>query len=484
MGFLRILRKTAKTGAFQIVLITLLFFIVPVSFVFADGEAGFALDFDGVDDYVLLGDTQEIFGGTSWEDTKTVTMWIKPEGEATVCGYNDVAWCDAIFGDRPRWWGISRGIVSGVDRIWVWNKYGAGSLDYDKIGIRYTSGEWIHIAIVHNAGIFSAYKNGELIESVSSGSTDQPSTGALPDLQLGAVINNADRNWSFAGQIDEVRLYDIALTQSEIQNTLFEELVGNEAGLVAYYRMSDGSGLVLSDDRVDALGTPVPAPFDGQLLEWAAVGATPVAPPPQWVSSGAFDQPVSSDQFVSVDEDQSVPFNLYGLDKQNGPLDYILLSTPTKGSLEGTAPDLTYIPEANYFGTDQIVYQVDDGFTTSDIGIILITINSVNDSPTADNKQVSTAINTPVGVPLTGSDVDDLTLTFQLVDYPDHGFFTNNNPNYVYNPFTDYEGADSFTYRAWDGEEYSAVATVTITIGSDVPPPVYENQVFIPLITR
>jgi hypothetical protein len=68
------------------------------------GDPGFALEFDGNNDFVELHKTKDMLA-EGWESLKSVSLWVKPMGEATLCDYQDVAKCDNIFGDRPRWWG-------------------------------------------------------------------------------------------------------------------------------------------------------------------------------------------------------------------------------------------------------------------------------------------------------------------------------------------------------------------------------------------
>ena len=211
-----------------------------------------------------------MMGPTSgWETTKTVSLWVQPLGTSPVCAPASV--CDAIFGDRPRWWGISRGVVSGNDRLWVWNYDG----NEDGIGIPYTIGEWVHITLVHGGGVLRAYKNGVEVGNTPSGATEQPSTGGLPVLQIGSVITG--QNWSFEGQIDEVNIWNIARTPAEILQDLYHIYTGAETGLVAYYRMSDGSGTSLTDNSS--------ASWTGTLFD----GNSTVGNGPLWVASGAFD---------------------------------------------------------------------------------------------------------------------------------------------------------------------------------------------------
>jgi hypothetical protein len=54
---------------------------------------------------------------------------------------------------------------------------------------------------------------------------------------------------------------------------------------------------------------------------------------------------------------------------------------------------------------------------------------------------------------------------------PNHGTLTlHSDGSFSYTPFLDYTGADSFSYRAFDGIDYSNVATVSITVNDTVPP--------------
>jgi hypothetical protein len=255
-------------------------FLLGIPFLSAQADsAGFALAFDGLNDFVELAETSYILG-SGWENTKTVNLWVKPTGIGTTCLYNDPAWCDAIFGDRPRWWGISRGVMDGKDRLWVWNYDGSPGSPIDIIDISYEPDEWVHISLVHGAGKLQVYQHGELVGEVESGATQQPNTGALPILHLGGIINSAERNWTFEGEIDEVRLWSRALSAEEILTDLYRILSGDEDGLAAYYQMSDGEGLVLTDDSQNN--------WNGTLRD--GIGEVPPNDqPPAWVISGAFD---------------------------------------------------------------------------------------------------------------------------------------------------------------------------------------------------
>ncbi len=56
---------------------------------------------------------------------------------------------------------------------------------------------------------------------------------------------------NFAGQIDEVRIFNYARTPEEIQATMNTTLTGDEAGLVGYWNFDDGTAEDLSPNRND-----------------------------------------------------------------------------------------------------------------------------------------------------------------------------------------------------------------------------------------
>ena len=94
-----------------------------------------------------------------------------------------------------------------------------------------------------------------------------------------------------------------------------------------------------------------------------------------------------------------------------------------------------------------------------------------NVPPVADNLMVNTDEDAPVGIVLTASDDDGDSLTYSILDGPDHGTLTGTAPNLTYTPHLDYNGPDSFTFTANDGTDDSNVATVSITLApvNDVP---------------
>ncbi|MDR1994742.1 VCBS domain-containing protein [Azonexus sp.] len=119
--------------------------------------------------------------------------------------------------------------------------------------------------------------------------------------------------------------------------------------------------------------------------------------------------------------------------------------------------------------TDVFTITSADG-TTFDI---VITLNGVNDAPTAANDSFTTAYNTAKSGSLPdASDVDSgQTVTYAKGSDPSHGtVVVNADGSYTYTPATDYVGTDSFTYTVSDGID-SNTYTVTITVSANVPAP-------------
>jgi hypothetical protein len=76
-------------------------------------------------------------------------------------------------------------------------------------------------------------------------------------------------------------------------------------------------------------------------------------------------RPVAQGQNLSTRVNTAVAVTLSGSDGQNRPLTYEILSNPERGSLTGTAPNLTYTPITEYVGRDSFSYRVRAGDTWS-----------------------------------------------------------------------------------------------------------------------
>ena len=166
-------------------------------------------------------------------------------------------------------------------------------------------------------------------------------------------------------------------------------------------------------------------------------------------------------------------------DAEGSALTAVLDAGPSNGTLTlNTNGTFTYTPAANFNGSDSFTYHANDGIGNSNIATVTITINSVNDVPTASNDIVSTIEDTPVGINILANDSDveagiDLGSIVIIVP-PVHGTITINNTTGVvtYTPDANYQGSDSFTYSFEDVDNAvsnSGSVSLTITPANDAP---------------
>ena len=186
--------------------------------------------------------------------------------------------------------------------------------------------------------------------------------------------------------------------------------------------------------------------------------------------------PVANGQSVSTLEDTDVAIVLTGADPDNDPLTFIIATNPTNGALSGTIPNLTYTPDANFNGADSFTFTVNDGTATSATATVAITVNAVNDAPTATAQTVATAEDTAVTITLAGTDPENDPLTFDVATNPTNGTLSGTAPNLTYTPNAGFNGSDSFTFTANDGTVNSSPATVSVSVGAANDPPTANNQ--------
>jgi uncharacterized protein YjbI with pentapeptide repeats len=104
------------------------------------------------------------------------------------------------------------------------------------------------------------------------------------------------------------------------------------------------------------------------------------------------------------------------------------------------------------------------------------TVTVTNAAPVANGQSV--AVNEDsVGnsIVLTGSDLENEPLMFTVLTQPSHGTLTGEAPNLTYAPASNYNGADSFTFKVNDGAD-SNTATVSITVNAVNDAPVANGQ--------
>jgi hypothetical protein len=188
-------------------------------------------------------------------------------------------------------------------------------------------------------------------------------------------------------------------------------------------------------------------------------------------AASANHPPVANDIAVALNEDTPAAFTLAASDPDGNALTFSVLTSPGHGTLGGTAPNLTYVPGANFNGADAFTFKASDGSADSNPATVNLTISPVNDRPTAEAKTLTVAEDGSANAILSGFDLDGDALTFAVSAPPAHGTLSGTAPNLVYSPAPDFNGADSFAYTAADAALTSepAVFSITVTPVNDAP---------------
>lgn len=231
-----------------------------------------AVDFDGEDDRVQV--STNAFPNLS--NTFTIELWANPTASRLATPEADKGISDitsqryAIFPDQgdfgygPGHVGV--GLSIGTNGISVF-EHGSNHLPSVNVNAIPISG-WTHVALVYANRRPTLYVNGELLAvgAVSAKPFVHPSASLGGSIQ-GPTYGN------FRGQLDEVRIWNSALSLPQIQTNRNRTLTGSESGLVLYYRCDDTNGVSLTDSA-----TAVPN-LVGTLTNGAAMVLSGAIPP-------------------------------------------------------------------------------------------------------------------------------------------------------------------------------------------------------------
>lgn len=153
-----------------------------------------------------------------------------------------------------------------------------------------TSNQWTHLALVITTTGFIVYKDGVNVYS-NTGTPITPTTNFI----MG--FNTVANGQPFDGMMDEVRIWNTARTQSEIQNNM-NEIAPFTSGLALYYTFNQGiaagtnTGLISLIDQTGNgnNGTLTNFTLSGSTSNFLSQNTNLVALPLQWLSFTATKQ--------------------------------------------------------------------------------------------------------------------------------------------------------------------------------------------------
>ncbi len=186
----------------------------------------FGLQFDGSEDQITLCDDPEFQIG----DPFTVEAWINASAWKAAAWQGSIVTKDGATGIG---FALRAGNNGTLDFVMGTT---AGWQSAQSTAIMNTN-QWYHVAAVVADGSISVYINGA--PEGSQTYAGAPITGNSP-LTIGESSGFPGRVW--AGVIDEVRVWNIARSEAELNAVMATPLTGTETGLVAYLPMNEGAG--------------------------------------------------------------------------------------------------------------------------------------------------------------------------------------------------------------------------------------------------
>ncbi|MEA2622083.1 MAG: hypothetical protein QOH61_993, partial [Chloroflexota bacterium] len=303
-------------------------------------QAGSALDFDGVDDYVTFGAASGLNSNTF-----TVETWFRRDGPGVT------AQTSASAGGVTAVPLIAKGFSSGGVINWFLGVTADGRIaaDYESasddanhgiVGQTAISlGQWHHAAATYDGANFRVYLDGLLEESSSS--TSGPGTGSAHHASLGTALSiTGVPSGFFDGVLDEARVWNVAHTAAQIATGMSQQLTSG-TGLIARWGMNEGTGAAVGNSIA---GSPAGTAVGGPA--WAA--GAPFTPPPPPNLAPAAPVLVSPDDGATGVLTSGPNLSVHVSDPEGGALSTTFFGRKTAGAV-GADFTIVALPDTQHY---------------------------------------------------------------------------------------------------------------------------------------
>ena len=196
-------------------------------------QTNYALNFSSASSQYVSVPHSSIFNITS---QLTIEMWMKTSdgSEQYFTTKGNDSWYVAINGGGSGFGKVTF-FLNGTSGGWLTSTQTVND------------GNWHHIACTYNGSNRQIYIDGVL--SVSAATTGNISTGTS-NIEIGS--RTVSGGYYFNGQMDELRFWNIARSQSQIQANMNVSISASSSNLVAYYKFDNGTGTTLTDATSNA----------------------------------------------------------------------------------------------------------------------------------------------------------------------------------------------------------------------------------------
>ncbi|CAN2041087.1 hypothetical protein GMMP15_270010 [Candidatus Magnetomoraceae bacterium gMMP-15] len=193
------------------------------------------------------------------------------------------------------------------------------------------------------------------------------------------------------------------------------------------------------------------------------------------------DPPTAYIQKLSTPQNTSLNITLTALDIDNDLLNYDIIDQPSNGTLSGTGPDIIYTPMSDFADLDSFTFQANDGFEDSNTARIQIMVGGTieNNPPEITNPSPIIAIeDTAQNISIDVSDPDGDEVYYTITQQPLHGILSETGSDFIYTPFSNYNGTDSFVYEADDGIDSSEIQVIVYVKPINDPPKASNAEIY------
>lgn len=186
-----------------------------------------AMHFDGMDDYIQVPNASSLITGASMV---SISCWMKPENTAP--GFPNY---DGIVGFRNEL-DFDFYILQLTSTTTEARFRNSSGINYDLVTPGLVVNDWNHYVFTYNGSMLKLYINGQIADSTAaSGTIVNPSV----PLNMGLLQFQAT-NFFYNGSLDEVTLWNKALTAQEVNCIFKNEIDTLSTGLVLYFQFNQG----------------------------------------------------------------------------------------------------------------------------------------------------------------------------------------------------------------------------------------------------
>ncbi|MDK9699725.1 MAG: LamG domain-containing protein [bacterium] len=212
-----------------------------------------SLSFDGVNDSASVSNNNLPMGNSQ----RTVECWFKTNQIDTIA---PVLWVWGSLAFERSAFGLH--LQNGTLNFF-------GNLSGDVRTDHFVADDcWHHVAVVYDGELLKIIADGEELTTANRDLNTLTTTSS--DLKIGKMLPGTALPYYFRGNLSELKIWNTARSQSEIQSTMYSSLTGTEPSLVGYWRFNEGAGTTAYND--------VPNGANGTIY-----GATWSADVPQFV---------------------------------------------------------------------------------------------------------------------------------------------------------------------------------------------------------